>query len=174
MSLNSSKLIFTTCVCSFCSCLSVSRVDGTRLSSQPKLLLEEDRESGIGSTLDLSSSFDDYNQHTDHQSNACSHRAADRLPEEKGTRVTWGIKSHIHLSLKRQISRAAEAEPHAQKTHGGQWDLTVWATKAKSCCPSAAFGCIWVMQYIRWLSSRHVRLLTEPISHPEHRNHKNN
>lgn len=119
MSLKSLKLISTTWVFPYRSWFSVSKMDGTRLSSQPKLLLEEDRESGIGSTLDLSSSFEDYNQHTNHQSNACSHRAADRLPQEKGTRVTWGIKSHIHLLLKRRISRAAETDPHAQKTHGG-------------------------------------------------------
>lgn len=71
-----------------CSLLSGLRVHGTQLSSQPKVLLEEDRESGIGSTLDLSSSFEGYNQHTNHHSNTPSHREADRLPEEKGTRVT--------------------------------------------------------------------------------------
>lgn len=70
-----------------CSLLSGLRVHGTQLSSQPKVLLEEDRESGIGSTLDLSSSFESYNQHTNHHSNTPSHREADRHPEEKGTRV---------------------------------------------------------------------------------------
>ncbi|XP_029298099.1 sodium-dependent phosphate transport protein 2A [Cottoperca gobio] len=55
------------------------RMHGTRLSSHPKLPQEEDRESGIGSTLDLSNS----NQHTNHHSNKLSLREGDRLPKEK-------------------------------------------------------------------------------------------
>ncbi|XP_030251275.1 sodium-dependent phosphate transport protein 2A isoform X1 [Sparus aurata] len=55
------------------------RMHGT----QPKPLLEEDRESGIGSTLDLSSSFEGCGQHTNHQSNTLSLREAHRLPKEK-------------------------------------------------------------------------------------------
>uniref|UniRef100_A0A7N8X337 Sodium-dependent phosphate transport protein 2A n=1 Tax=Mastacembelus armatus TaxID=205130 RepID=A0A7N8X337_9TELE len=56
---------------------------GTQLSSQAKLPQEEDRESGIGSTTDLSSGFEGYNQHTNHHSNHPSLREADRLPREK-------------------------------------------------------------------------------------------
>nr|XP_046261829.1 sodium-dependent phosphate transport protein 2A isoform X2 [Scatophagus argus] len=52
-----------------------------QLSSQPKVLLEEDRESGIGSTLDLSSSSEGYNHHTNHPFNTSPLREADRLPE---------------------------------------------------------------------------------------------
>ncbi|KAM9357472.1 sodium-dependent phosphate transport protein 2A [Symphorus nematophorus] len=59
------------------------RMHSTLLSSQPKLPLEEDRESGIGSTLDLSSSFEGYKQHTNHQSNTPPLREAGRLPKEK-------------------------------------------------------------------------------------------
>ncbi|XP_010771392.1 sodium-dependent phosphate transport protein 2A [Notothenia coriiceps] len=58
-------------------------MQGTQLSSKPKLLQEEDRESGIGSTLDLSSSFEIYNQHTKHQSSGVSPREGDRLDIEK-------------------------------------------------------------------------------------------
>lgn len=63
---------------------------GTRLSSKPKLPQEEeeeDRESGMGSTLDLSSSLECYKQHTNHLSGKPSLREADRLPKEKGTRA---------------------------------------------------------------------------------------
>ncbi|KAL3044923.1 hypothetical protein OYC64_013236 [Pagothenia borchgrevinki] len=58
-------------------------IQGTQLSSQPKLLQEEDRESGIGSTLDLSSSFEIHNQHTKHQTSGVSPREEDRLDIEK-------------------------------------------------------------------------------------------
>lgn len=63
-------------------------MQGSPLSSQPKLPLEEDRESGIGSTLDLSSSIEGHHLHTNHHGNIPSLREADRLPKEKGTRVT--------------------------------------------------------------------------------------
>ncbi|KAM3867110.1 sodium-dependent phosphate transport protein 2A-like [Diretmus argenteus] len=52
------------------------------LSSQPKLLLEEDRESGIGSTLDLISSFEGYNQHTNPPSNIPSPVGGGILPRK--------------------------------------------------------------------------------------------
>jgi len=39
------------------------RMHGTQLSAQPKLLPEEDRESGIGSTLDLCSTSEGQNKH---------------------------------------------------------------------------------------------------------------
>ncbi len=55
--------------------------------TQPKILLEEDRESGIGSTLDLSSSHEGNKQHTNHLSNTPSLGEADRLPKERGIRV---------------------------------------------------------------------------------------
>nr|XP_019934354.1 PREDICTED: sodium-dependent phosphate transport protein 2A-like [Paralichthys olivaceus] len=63
------------------------RLHGTRLSSQPKLLLEEDRESGIGSTLDLSGALEGCNQHTSHHSNKPSHSQADRLPLKKDANI---------------------------------------------------------------------------------------
>ncbi|TKS72421.1 Sodium-dependent phosphate transport protein 2A [Collichthys lucidus] len=59
------------------------RMHDTELSSQPKLPLEDDRESGIGSTLDLSGNFEGYNRHTNQHSNTPSLREADGLPEEK-------------------------------------------------------------------------------------------
>ncbi|KAF3693845.1 Sodium-dependent phosphate transport protein 2A [Channa argus] len=59
------------------------RMHDTQLPSQPKLPLDEDRESGIGSTLDLTSSFEGYNQHTNHHFNKPSLGEAGRLPEEK-------------------------------------------------------------------------------------------
>ncbi|KAJ4945567.1 hypothetical protein JOQ06_023248 [Pogonophryne albipinna] len=58
-------------------------IQGTQLSSQPKHPQEEDRESGIGSTLDLSSSFEIHNQHTKHQTSCVSPREEDRLDIEK-------------------------------------------------------------------------------------------
>uniref|UniRef100_A0A3Q3H0F7 Sodium-dependent phosphate transport protein 2A n=1 Tax=Labrus bergylta TaxID=56723 RepID=A0A3Q3H0F7_9LABR len=48
------------------------RAQGTQLSSKPKQLLEEDRESGIGSTLDLTSRLEGYNQHINHHSSSPS------------------------------------------------------------------------------------------------------
>ncbi|XP_026214253.1 sodium-dependent phosphate transport protein 2A [Anabas testudineus] len=60
------------------------RMHDTQLSSNPKLPLEEDRESGIGSTLDLSSSFEGYNQHTNHHHSKPSLQLqANRLPKEQ-------------------------------------------------------------------------------------------
>ncbi|XP_074530351.1 sodium-dependent phosphate transport protein 2A-like [Halichoeres trimaculatus] len=66
---------------------------GSQLASKPRLLLEEDRESGIGSTLDLISSFEGYNQHTNHHSSSPSLREAVRLPtEEESSPQTTKIK----------------------------------------------------------------------------------
>uniref|UniRef100_A0A3Q3JUH4 Sodium-dependent phosphate transport protein 2A n=1 Tax=Monopterus albus TaxID=43700 RepID=A0A3Q3JUH4_MONAL len=62
---------------SSCLLLSGLMMHGTQLPSQAKLLLEEDRESGIGSTLDLSSSFEGYNQHTNQHSSKPSLREAE-------------------------------------------------------------------------------------------------
>ncbi|XP_071314378.1 sodium-dependent phosphate transport protein 2A [Trachinotus anak] len=59
-----------------------TRMHGTPILSHHKLPLEEDRESGIGSTLDLSSSFEGYNQNTNHHTNKSSLREADGLPIE--------------------------------------------------------------------------------------------
>ncbi|XP_018555030.1 sodium-dependent phosphate transport protein 2A isoform X2 [Lates calcarifer] len=80
------------------------RMYSTQLSSQPKLALEEDSESGIGSTLDLSGSFDGYSQHTNHHFNTPSLREADRLPIEKGsspqtTAVTLNKIRQLLISL---------------------------------------------------------------------------
>lgn len=58
----------------------------TQLPSQPKLPLEEDRESGIGSTLDLTGSFEGCNQHTNHHASKPSLTEAGAFPGEKGTR----------------------------------------------------------------------------------------
>ncbi|KAK9518004.1 hypothetical protein VZT92_023333 [Zoarces viviparus] len=59
------------------------RMHSTQLSSQPKLPQEEDRESGIGSTLDLCSSFEGHNQHTNHHSSKPAFRETDGLPKQK-------------------------------------------------------------------------------------------
>ncbi|XP_037635513.1 sodium-dependent phosphate transport protein 2A-like [Sebastes umbrosus] len=62
------------------------KMHGTRLSLKPKHPQEEeeeDRESGMGSTLDLSSSLECYKQHTNHLSGKPSLREAGRLPKEK-------------------------------------------------------------------------------------------
>uniref|UniRef100_UPI0037E876D7 sodium-dependent phosphate transport protein 2A-like n=1 Tax=Semicossyphus pulcher TaxID=241346 RepID=UPI0037E876D7 len=59
------------------------KMHGAQLPSKPKLLLEEDRESGIGSTLDLSSSIEGYNRHTNHRSGSPSPGEAGGLPTEK-------------------------------------------------------------------------------------------
>ncbi|XP_070693298.1 sodium-dependent phosphate transport protein 2A-like isoform X2 [Pempheris klunzingeri] len=59
------------------------RIHSAQLSPRPKPQLEEDRESGIGSTLDLSSSFEFYNRHTNHHSDTPSLREAKRLPKER-------------------------------------------------------------------------------------------
>uniref|UniRef100_A0A3Q1FMD5 Sodium-dependent phosphate transport protein 2A n=1 Tax=Acanthochromis polyacanthus TaxID=80966 RepID=A0A3Q1FMD5_9TELE len=61
-----------------CSLLSGRRMDAPQLSSQPKLPLEEDRESGIGSTLDLSRNSESCSQHTNHSFNRPSLNRADR------------------------------------------------------------------------------------------------
>ncbi|KAM9740511.1 sodium-dependent phosphate transport protein 2A [Menidia menidia] len=53
-----------------------------RLSSQPKLQLEDDRESGIGSTLDLTSGFEGHGVHTNQHADTPSPKAADRIPGE--------------------------------------------------------------------------------------------
>lgn len=82
-----------------CSLFSGLRMHDTQLSSNPKLPLEEDRESGIGSTLDLSSSFERYNQHTNHHCNKPSLGEADRPPREKGTRVASRGDTHSSLEL---------------------------------------------------------------------------
>ncbi|XP_056239549.1 sodium-dependent phosphate transport protein 2A [Seriola aureovittata] len=55
-------------------------LDHNGMRMHGKLPLEEDRESGIGSTLDLSSS---YNQHTSQHANKPSIREANSLPTEK-------------------------------------------------------------------------------------------
>lgn len=113
LSLNSFKADLDQLRVHFCSLLGL-RMHDTELPSQPKLPLEDDRESGIGSTLDLSVNFEGYNRHTNQHSNTPSLREADRLPEEKGTRVAWRGEAYIYLLglaagliyLKRQLSWA--------------------------------------------------------------------
>ncbi|XP_045887408.1 sodium-dependent phosphate transport protein 2A [Micropterus dolomieu] len=80
------------------------RIHSTQLSSQAKLPLEEDRESGIGSTLDISSSIEGNNQHTNHHSSTTSLREADRLPKEKdsspqATAVSPNKIKHLLINL---------------------------------------------------------------------------
>uniref|UniRef100_A0A3Q4HB35 Sodium-dependent phosphate transport protein 2A n=1 Tax=Neolamprologus brichardi TaxID=32507 RepID=A0A3Q4HB35_NEOBR len=60
------------------------RIHSAQLPSHPKLpLAEEDRESGIGSTLDLTGSFEGCNQHTNHHSDKPSLMEAGTFPGEK-------------------------------------------------------------------------------------------
>lgn len=73
------------------------RMQGTQLSSKPKLLQEEDRESGIGSSLDLSSgTLESYNQHTSHSSSSPSLGQAGTFPTE---RVITNRTRHVLLNL---------------------------------------------------------------------------
>ncbi|KAF7668459.1 hypothetical protein LDENG_00012050 [Lucifuga dentata] len=59
------------------------RILGAQLSSQPSLLQEEeDRESGIGSTLDLTSSFEGNKHRSNHQPIKPAPTETDRLPKE--------------------------------------------------------------------------------------------
>ncbi|XP_072252486.1 sodium-dependent phosphate transport protein 2A [Leuresthes tenuis] len=68
------------------------RMHTAQLSSQPKLLMEEDKESGIGSTHDLTSSFEGYGVHTNHTP---SLKDADRLPRENADRSqTTAVSPH--------------------------------------------------------------------------------
>ncbi|XP_068441266.1 sodium-dependent phosphate transport protein 2A [Clinocottus analis] len=55
----------------------------TQLFSQPELPHEEDRESGIGSTLDLCSPFEGHNRNAHHPSSKPTFRETDRLPKQK-------------------------------------------------------------------------------------------
>uniref|UniRef100_A0A3Q3H0G2 Sodium-dependent phosphate transport protein 2A n=1 Tax=Labrus bergylta TaxID=56723 RepID=A0A3Q3H0G2_9LABR len=75
------NLFYLSIYCS--SLLSGERAQGTQLSSKPKQLLEEDRESGIGSTLDLTSRLEGYNQHINHHSSSPSLGEPGTLPTEK-------------------------------------------------------------------------------------------
>uniref|UniRef100_A0A665U514 Sodium-dependent phosphate transport protein 2A n=1 Tax=Echeneis naucrates TaxID=173247 RepID=A0A665U514_ECHNA len=58
-------------------------IPGTLFSSQVKLPSDEDRESGIGSTLDLSSNLEGYKQQTNDQPSKPSVREAKNLPTLK-------------------------------------------------------------------------------------------
>ncbi|XP_055368522.1 sodium-dependent phosphate transport protein 2A [Betta splendens] len=59
------------------------RLHDARLPPHPPHPPEEDRESGIGSTLDLCSTFEGYSQHTNHHFNKPAAVEAERLPGEK-------------------------------------------------------------------------------------------
>uniref|UniRef100_A0A8C6NZ48 Sodium-dependent phosphate transport protein 2A n=1 Tax=Nothobranchius furzeri TaxID=105023 RepID=A0A8C6NZ48_NOTFU len=58
-------------------------MDAAQLSSQPKVPLEEDRESGIGSTLDLTNSFEGLSQKTDRRSTSSPRGKAYAPPREE-------------------------------------------------------------------------------------------
>ncbi|CAB1421145.1 unnamed protein product [Pleuronectes platessa] len=75
------------------------RLPCARLFSQPKLPLVEDRESGLRSTLDLSSTLEGCNQHTDHHSNKPSPPQADTLPAEKGQLSSHIVRLTVSLLL---------------------------------------------------------------------------
>ncbi|XP_049441706.1 sodium-dependent phosphate transport protein 2A-like isoform X3 [Epinephelus fuscoguttatus] len=82
------------------------RMHGTQLSSQPKLPQEEDRESGLGSTLDLSRSFECSKQHTNHGSSEPSLREADMLPKKKDSSLqTTGGSPHKIKQLLINLSK---------------------------------------------------------------------
>ncbi|KAK7922814.1 hypothetical protein WMY93_009716 [Mugilogobius chulae] len=76
------------------------------LKLQSKLSSEEDRESGIGSTLDLPSSFESYKPHTNHLSSTLSVTPADRRPQE--TAGLAPISAATPLSVKRLLSGLAK------------------------------------------------------------------
>ncbi|XP_041846266.1 sodium-dependent phosphate transport protein 2A-like [Melanotaenia boesemani] len=69
-----------------------------QLSSQPKLLLEEDRESGIGSTLDLTSSSESPSQHTNHHFSTPSVKDSGRLPRKKADNSTQASRASLHMT----------------------------------------------------------------------------
>ncbi|KAM6924316.1 sodium-dependent phosphate transport protein 2A isoform 1-T1 [Xenentodon cancila] len=77
------------------------RMHVPQLSSQPKLQTEEDRESGIGSILDLTSSFEGYSEHFNHHSSKPQLSETDGLPEERGSPAQTPAES-LH-TLKRHL-----------------------------------------------------------------------
>ncbi|KAG7230262.1 hypothetical protein INR49_024366 [Caranx melampygus] len=81
-------------------------LDHNGMMIHSKLQLEEDRESGIGSTLDLSSSFEGFNQHTNHHHNKPAIREADSLPiEEDYSPQTMTVTAHKIRQLLIKLSK---------------------------------------------------------------------
>ncbi|KAM9849768.1 sodium-dependent phosphate transport protein 2A-like [Aulostomus maculatus] len=66
--------------------LSGLRLHGAQFSLQPKFPPEDDRESGIGSTLDLVCTFEGCYQNTNQHLNKSALREEDRPPRDNGTR----------------------------------------------------------------------------------------
>lgn len=144
-------------------------------SRHPKLRLDEDTESGIGSTLDLTSSSKGDGKHTNQPFGSPSFRAADRLPRENGTRWSSIGVSYFHLKewqlvwfpLKRLII-TAEAEPKAYRTRTclkkkrHSRSVTMWPY-----CPAVVSGCTRVMVHGRWLCSLHVAQVITLTQNPE-------
>uniref|UniRef100_A0A672IPL7 Sodium-dependent phosphate transport protein 2A n=1 Tax=Salarias fasciatus TaxID=181472 RepID=A0A672IPL7_SALFA len=76
----------------------------TRLSSKPEPSLEDDGESGIGSTLDLSRSFERNRQHTNQRSDEPPPAEAGAPPRETGT-GTPGVTSDRIKQLFKNLSK---------------------------------------------------------------------
>ncbi|XP_034739251.1 sodium-dependent phosphate transport protein 2A [Etheostoma cragini] len=75
------------------------RMHGTQLSSQPKLLQEEDRESGMGSSLDLSSSFEGYSQHNNPHLSKPSFREREKDSSPEPTPVSPNKLKQLLINL---------------------------------------------------------------------------
>lgn len=125
----------------FCSPLSSGlKVEGTQPSFQPRVMQEEeDRESGIGSTLDLSGSCKNDNRRTNHRSDTLPHWEAGGHPEGKGTGVATRV-THHHLPFKEKgqstqdrTTRSLGSEDTREASHV--------VCSPKSRCHSAVFGC---------------------------------
>lgn len=148
-------------------------MNGTQPSFQPRVLQEEeDRESGIGSTLDLSGSFENDNRRTNHRSNMLPHWEAGGHPEGKGTGVATRVMHH-HLPFKENGQSAQDRSARSLDK-----DRTRRHTRGQSCCvfnsPAVTQQCLAAdgsKLHIGWLSSLRVMLLSGAVSHPEHGNH---
>lgn len=145
---------------------------GIQPSFQPRVLQEEeDRESGIGSTLDLSGSFENDNRRTSHCPNTLPHWEAGGHPE--GTAVATRV-THHHLPFKEKGQSAQD-----RTTRSLDKDRLRRHTRGQSCCvfnkgPAVTQQCLAAdggKLHIGWLSSLHVMLLSGDVSHPEHRHH---
>lgn len=133
---------------------------GTPFSSQPKPPQEEDRESGIGSNLDLRS-FEGQNLPSQP-----AFRETERRPKQEGTTaalrgenfalVPPGWRRVSIFSKKTNNSSRSQTkcslDKDMLKDTEGQWDHAVWAAEAESCCHSAAFGLIRVSTTVRIMS----------------------
>lgn len=105
------------------------KVKGTQPSFQPRVLQEEeDRESGIGSTLDLSGSFENDNRRTNHRSSTLPHWEAGGHPEGKGTGAATRV-AHHHLPFKEKGQSAQD-----RTTRSLDKDRLRRHTRGQSCC----------------------------------------